>query len=157
MSRTTFSGPVVSLGGFVPPVVTTAQLPPPATVPPGTLYSVDDGAGATLVINSGTAWTPVAASSAAVTVATSRDITAADNGASLRPAAGVTLTIPAGLTPPPSFTVDCPATGTASIAVSGGASINGAATTLTRTRAANPVGFVVLAHAETDSYGVSGQ
>lgn len=88
-------------------------------------------------------------------VTTSRDITAADNGLLLTPTGTLTLTIPAGLSPMPSFTVDCPASGTVSVARSGGATLNGAGTTLTRTRANNPVGFVVLAH-EADAYGVSG-
>lgn len=85
----------------------------------------------------------------------SRDITADDNGKFLTPTGTLTLTIPEGLDPMPSFTVDCPASGTVSIARSGSATINGAGTTLTRTRADNPVGFVVLAH-ESDAYGVSG-
>ena len=88
-------------------------------------------------------------------VASSRDITAGDNGKFLTPTGTLTLTIPAGLDPMPSFTVDCPASGTVSIARSTTATINGAGTTLTRTRANNPVGFVVLAH-ESDAYGVSG-
>ena len=88
--------------------------------------------------------------------ASSRNITAADNGKLLAPTAAITYTIPDGLLPMPSFTVDCPASGTISIARSGTATLNGAATTLTRTRAANPVGFVVVAHSETDAYGVSG-
>ena len=88
-------------------------------------------------------------------VASSRDITADDNGKFLTPSGTLTLTIPAGLDPMPSFTVDCPASGTVSIARSTTATINGAGTTLTRTRANNPVGFVVLAH-ESDAYGVSG-
>lgn len=88
-------------------------------------------------------------------VTSSRDITADDNGKFLTPTGTLTLTIPAGLDPMPSFTVDCPASGTVSIARSTTATINGAGTTLTRTRANNPVGFVVLAH-ESDAYGVSG-
>ena len=88
-------------------------------------------------------------------MASSRAITADDNGKFLAPTGTLTLTIPAGLDPMPSFTVDCPASGTVSIARSTTATINGAGTTLTRTRANNPVGFVVLAH-ESDAYGVSG-
>lgn len=88
--------------------------------------------------------------------AASRDITAADNAKSLAPTGALTYTIPAGLSPMPSFTVDCPASGTISIAKSGAATLNGAGTTLTRTRASNPVGFVVLAHTDADAYGVSG-
>lgn len=88
--------------------------------------------------------------------ATSRDITAADNAKFLAPTGALTYTIPAGLSPMPSFTVDCPASGAISIARSGGATLNGVGTTLTRTRANNPVGFVVLAHTDADAYGVSG-
>ena len=95
-------------------------------------------------------------SGARILDAVSRNITAGDNGASLAPAGTITYTIPAGLDKMPSFTVDCPASGVISVARSGAATINGAATTLTRSRAGNPVGFVVLAHQETDSYGVSG-
>jgi len=87
--------------------------------------------------------------------ATSRSITSEDNAKFLAPTGSLTYTIPAGLDPMPSFTVDCPVSGTVSIARSGGATLNGAGTTLTRTRASNPVGFVVLAH-ESDAYGVSG-
>jgi hypothetical protein len=86
----------------------------------------------------------------------SRNITSADNGRRLAPTQAITYTIPAGLLPKPSFSVDCPASGTISVARSGGATLNGGGTTLTRTRASNPVGFVVLAHTELDSYGVSG-
>lgn len=89
-------------------------------------------------------------------VPASRDITSADNGLQLLPAASVVLTIPANLSPKPSFIVDCPATGTISIAVSGGATSNGGTLALTRARASNPVGFVVLAHIAANDYGVSG-
>lgn len=95
-------------------------------------------------------------SGAGIADAASRDITAADNGQSLTPTVTLIYTIPAGLVPKPSFTVDGPAAGTITIAVSGGATSNGGTASLTRTRANNPVGFVVLAHAEADSYGVSG-
>ena len=88
--------------------------------------------------------------------ATSRAITAADNGRLLAPTVSLTYTIPAGLSPAPSFSVDVPLGGTVTVAVSGGATVNGASTSLTRSRAANVVGFVVVAHNETDSYGVSG-
>ena len=88
--------------------------------------------------------------------AVSRSITKDDNGAFLAPIVALTYTIPAGLNPMPSFTVDGPASGAISIARGGATTLNGAALTLNRTRASNPVGFVVLAHSETDSYGVSG-
>jgi hypothetical protein len=86
----------------------------------------------------------------------SRDITADDNARTLAPTGTLTYTIPAGLSPMPSFTIDCPASGTITVAVSGGATLNGGFTPATRIRAANPVGFIVLAHSETDSYGISG-
>ena len=89
-------------------------------------------------------------------VAVSRNITSADSGLFLAPAAGVILTIPSGLNPAPSFNVTCPATGMATVAVSGISTINGGVLALTRTRAANAAGFSVLAHAETNAYGVSG-
>ena len=60
MTRATFSGPVRSLDGFEVPVVLTANLPPFASVPAGTVYIVsDNGAGNNeycLVINTGAAW-----------------------------------------------------------------------------------------------------
>ena len=89
-------------------------------------------------------------------VAASRNITSADSGLRLAPAAGVVLTIPSGLNPPPSFNVACPATGLVTVAVSGGSTINDGILALTRARATNTVGFSVLAHAETNAYGVSG-
>lgn len=60
MTRATFSGPLRSLESFEVPVVTTANLPPFASVPAGTIYIVsDNGAGDNeycLVINTGAAW-----------------------------------------------------------------------------------------------------
>ena len=60
MAQTRFSGPVKSDNGFIAPVVTTANLPPFASVPAGTVYIVsDNGAGDNefcLVINTGSAW-----------------------------------------------------------------------------------------------------
>jgi hypothetical protein len=60
MARTTFSGPVASDNGFLPPVVLTADLPIAADTPVGAVYIVsDNGAGDNeycLVINTGSAW-----------------------------------------------------------------------------------------------------
>lgn len=137
----------------------------PQTISAATTVSVS--AGATVfaqAINAAATYTDPATTDAALQAlvsgdriadAASRDITADDNAKFLAPTGTLTYTIPAGLDPMPSFTVDCPASGTISIAKSGAATLNGAATTLTRTRASNPVGFVVLAH-ESDAYGVSG-
>jgi hypothetical protein len=60
MATTTFNGPVVSENGFIPPVVTTANLHAFASVPVGTMYIIsDNGAGNNeycVVINTGAAW-----------------------------------------------------------------------------------------------------
>lgn len=91
-----------------------------------------------------------------ITLTGDRTITADDDGAVFACSTALTLTIPAGLSPRPSFVADPPPTGNLSIAVSGATTINGATTTLTRTRASNPAGVGVLAHQDSDSYGVSG-
>ncbi len=93
---------------------------------------------------------------AVVSISTDTLITAADDGRIFNLTAAATLTIPASLSPRPSFIVNPPPTGNASIAVSGGANINGATTTLTRARSANVAGFAVVPYAESDGYGVSG-
>lgn len=60
MAQSSFTGPVSSANGFIPPVVTTANLPAFASVPAGTVYIIsDNGAGNDeycLVINTGAAW-----------------------------------------------------------------------------------------------------
>lgn len=91
-----------------------------------------------------------------VTVSADRTIAASDDGKVFNLTVAATLTIPASLSPRPSFIVNPPASGNVSIAVSGGANINGATTTLTRARSANVAGFAVVAYAESDGYGVSG-
>lgn len=79
-----------------------------------------------------------------------------DDGKTFNCTTALTITIPASLSPRPSFIVNPPASGNVSIAVSGGANINGATTTLTRSRASNVAGVAVVAYAESDGYGVSG-
>jgi len=60
MAQTTFSGPVVSTNGFVPPVTVTASLPAASSVAAGTMYIItDNGAGndeICVVISNGSAW-----------------------------------------------------------------------------------------------------
>jgi len=60
MANTTFSGPVVSTNGFVPPVTVTASLPAASSVAAGTMYIItDNGAGndeICVVISNGSAW-----------------------------------------------------------------------------------------------------
>ena len=109
----------------------------------------------------GSAWIdPVGAGSGGASVTESlsgpRTITADDDQKQFTCTTALAITIPASLSPRPSFVVSPPATGNVSIAVSGGAQVNGATTTLTRSRANNPAGFVVTAYAESDGYGVSG-
>lgn len=91
-----------------------------------------------------------------VTLSANYTVTADDDGVIFTCTTALTITVPASLSPRPSFIVNPPASGNASIAVSGGANINGATTTLTRSRASNPAGIAVVAYAESDGYGVSG-
>lgn len=91
-----------------------------------------------------------------VSISTDTLITAADDARTFNCTTALTITIPASLSPRPSFIVNPPASGNVSIAVSGGANINGATTTLTRARTANVAGFVVVPYAESDGYGVNG-
>ena len=60
MATTTFSGPVVSTNGFVPPVTVTASLPAASSVAAGTMYIItDNGVGndeICVVISNGSAW-----------------------------------------------------------------------------------------------------
>lgn len=91
-----------------------------------------------------------------VNAGTSFTLTAADDGKVFNCTTALTITIPASLSPRPNIAVIPPASGNVSIAVSGGAQINGATTTLTRARAGNPAGFVIQPYSEADGYGVSG-
>jgi len=130
----------------------------PAFIPPGEQFTrQDDGIPVTL---SGVG--PAAAfavdgagnSSTTTAVASSRALTAADNGNTLECAAGITVTVPAGLGANFGVAIEVPA-GTVSIASSGGALLNGATTTLTR--ASTNIMFAIVARASaTDSYSVTG-
>lgn len=91
-----------------------------------------------------------------LTASTSFTLAAADDGKVFNVTTAITVTIPNGLSPRPNVAFVPPPTGNLSIAVTGGANINGAATTLTRARSANPAGFVVTPYTESDGYGVSG-
>lgn len=93
------------------------------------------------------------AGSVPAAVAASRSLSNADNGKVLECATTLTLTLPAGLEP--GFACVVIPNGTTSIAVSGGASINGAATTLTRAAATNRM-FAIQSLSSADSYVVSG-
>ena len=88
--------------------------------------------------------------------AASFSLAATDDGKVFNCTAALTITIPAGLATRPQFAVMAPPTGNVSIAVTGGALVNGATTTLTRARSANVAGFVVSPYSESDGYGVSG-
>ena len=83
-------------------------------------------------------------------------VTAADDGVIFNCTTALTITIPELLSPRPSFIVNPPATGNVSLDPTGAAQLNGAGTTLTRSRANNPAGVAVVAYAESDGYGVSG-
>lgn len=92
---------------------------------------------------------------AVVTVSASRDVTASDTGKMLKATTALTLTIPAGLSPAPSFIGMPPSSGDLTISVSGGATVNGGATSLTRALSVNPAGVAVI-NSSGDAYGVSG-
>ena len=79
-----------------------------------------------------------------------------DDGLVFRCTTAVTITVPELLSPRPSCVVHAPPTGNVSLDPTGAAQLNGAGTTLTRSRATNPAGFVISAYAESDGYGVSG-
>jgi len=79
-----------------------------------------------------------------------------DDGKVFTCTTALTITVPELLSPRPSFIVNAPPTGNVSLDPTGAAQLNGATTTLTRSRANNPAGFVVTAYAESDGYGVSG-
>jgi hypothetical protein len=97
-----------------------------------------------------TAFSPAA--SAAVAVAASRNLTNADAGKTLEvTAAGVTLTVPAGLNLVPGVIVQRHTGGT-SIAFAGGATGNGAATTLAVTAQM----AAIVPTATSDAYRVAG-
>ena len=103
-------------------------------------------------------WTNLGGGSGSLTVeavSSSRTITAADDGKILQCSAGITLTLPAGLSPRPRFGVEFDS-GTITIAVSGGATANGGTSSVTRSITYNPAGFAVIPRAGSDGYGVSG-
>lgn len=92
-----------------------------------------------------------------ITVDTDYIISANDDGAIINCTAELTIYTPNGLSPAPSFIPIPPPSGNLSLAWTGGATGNGAATTITRTRANNPAGLVVVPYVDvTDGYGVSG-
>ncbi len=96
---------------------------------------------------SGAAW---------VDVSSSRAITSADDGALWRCTTALTLTIAAGLSPKPNLIVQPPPSGNLTIAVTGGATINGAASSINRTQASNWSGVGIVSLIGTDAYGVGG-
>lgn len=79
-----------------------------------------------------------------------------DDGKVFTCTTALTITIPANLSPRPSFIINPPATGDVSLDPTGAAQLNGAGTTITRSRASNPAGVAVVAYSESDGYGVSG-
>ena len=91
-----------------------------------------------------------------VTVSVGRNLTVADDGKVLDIITALTLVVPVGLSPRPNVVFILPPTGNLSIAPSGGALLNGATATLTRSRATNPAGVVLTPYTESDGYGVSG-
>lgn len=84
-------------------------------------------------------------------------IKASDDGRRFYATKAITVTVPL-LDPQPEFTVQTPASGTLTLHPIGGVTFNGAASDVTRTRASNQVGSVVVTPyaGEGNAYGVSG-
>lgn len=126
----------------------------------GSTYTVSNGFGAAMV-GSGYATDPDNTLDTQlppiIALVADRVLTAADDGKRFAAQSALTVTIPAGLVPQPEVVIQCPPTGNLSIAVSGGATINGATTTLTRARSANFAGVAIVRNIDAaNSYGVSG-
>lgn len=100
----------------------------------------------------GAAWADVNGTISAV--AASRALTAADNGNTLECAAGVVLTVPAGLPANFGVAITVPA-GTVTVTGATGVSINGTVAGSV-TRAATNVMFAIARRVTTDSYNVTG-
>lgn len=83
-------------------------------------------------------------------------VTAQDDGKVYACTTALTMTFPAGLSPRPAVVGIPPPTGNLSFAVSGGAQVNGATSTLTRSRSSNPAGVVIQPYVDSDGYGASG-
>ena len=90
----------------------------------------------------------------ATLVGTTRALTNSDNGKILECTTTVTLTVPTGLTA--GFSCIVIPSGTTSIASSGGALLNGATTTVTRTATTNAIFAIQGRASASDSYVVSG-
>lgn len=94
--------------------------------------------------------------SPSIVVATSRTLNVGDNGATLEVTATATLTVPDGL-PDNFFCHVAPTTGTTSVARATTATLNGAATTLTRAAAtAANTRFTIQKKGSAEAYVVTG-
>lgn len=83
-------------------------------------------------------------------------LTSDSDGAQFACTTAVTITVPELLDPRPSILVIPPPSGDVSLDPTGAAELNGATTTLTRSRASNPAGVAIIAYTDADGYGVSG-
>jgi hypothetical protein len=90
------------------------------------------------------------------TLSANYTLKASDDQTSFSCTAALTVSIPDGLSPRPTVTIVPPPTGNLSIAMLGAETLNGALTTLTRTRANNPAGIVVAGYRDAAAYGASG-
>ena len=123
----------------------------------GSTYTVSKAFGASIVGGGrATDTDKVLREGSSVTISTDTLLTAADDQRIFTCTTALTITVPELLSPRPSFIVNAPPTGNVSLDPTGAAQLNGATTTLTRSRANNYAGFVVTAYAESDGYGVSG-
>lgn len=127
----------------------------PAAANLGALALVGSAAPYARYMSNGSAWLEVPEPNpVAIQVATSRALTSADNGRVLEATATVTLTVPAGL--PAGFRCVVIPSGTTSVAFSGAATGNGAATTITRAAASNAMFGILQRGSSANSYVIDG-
>jgi len=92
----------------------------------------------------------------ATTLSGNYTLKASDDGQSFKCLSALTISIPDGLSPRPTITAIPPPSGNLSIAMLGSETVNGATTTLTRTRANNPAGIALAGYKDAAAYGLSG-
>lgn len=91
-----------------------------------------------------------------VIISANKTIVTTDNQVTFSASNALTLTIPPGLSPAPSFIVQLPASGNVTLLPGSGVTLNGSASSMTRNAAGNPVRAVAVIALGNNAYGVSG-
>lgn len=101
--------------------------------------------------------TPGGATSVAVSLSASRTIAAADDSTTFNCTTALPIVFPNGLSPKPSVIAVPPATGNLTLTPTGGATLNGSASSITRTFANNRLGVAITPNPyDVNDYSVSG-